>query len=148
MIQFFTFLFSNIKNIIFIVILTSIIVVLGILFLHVQQLNKYITTINEEKITLIANTKILEENVNTLKHNFNILNSTNLSNLKTIDQLLKERKESVSAIEKLTKRLSDNHNDIEKINGRLANILSDPKNDAALSTSLKETIREIQENRK
>lgn len=76
------------------------------------------------------------------------LTEANDTNLKTIEKLKKERADAVAAIAALAASTENNKKLIAELTAKLRDLLKDPKNDGPVANVLRETIKEIQKNRK
>lgn len=107
---------------------------------EVQRLN------TEQGITLAANA-ILEKNAETLTENNNTLREANSTNLRTIEDLLNERKDATKIIAMLSDMNARDKNAANALRKSLAEMAKDPTNDGSIAPILRETIRNIQNER-
>lgn len=94
-----------------------------------------------------ANANLLAQ-IEGLRSRIDALAEANDANLKTIQKLKKERADAAAAIAALAASTENNKKIIAELTGKLKELLKDPNNDGALANVLRETIKEIQKNRK
>lgn len=123
---------------------------IGAYLVHKQQISSLestVTMLQQEKGMLIANNLILKNNNQVLVSNIESLKSANVTNSVTIQKLIEERSDAQEAINNLASLKAKDKKTIAALNKRLSDMLKDPKNDGILSPALRETIRDIQNNR-
>lgn len=118
------------------------------LYFYVGHLKSQVTTLEETQKTLEENNRILQVNVDTLKGNELKLSTANETNLGTIKSLLAERTLAQKVIDNLAVSDKSNRATIDQLNGHISALIKDPKNDGAVAPVLRETVRDIQTNRR
>lgn len=94
-----------------------------------------------------ANANLLAQ-IEGLRSRIEALTEANDTNLKTIEKLKKERADAAAAIAALAASTENNKKLIAELTAKLRDLLKDPKNDGPVANVLRETIKEIQKNRK
>ena len=118
------------------------------LYFYVSHLKTSVAELQADNKTLEENNRILQVNVDTLKNNQIALTGANSENIKTIDKLRVERKDAQRVIDTLSAEKQSSAEDILKLKKKIADMLKDPKNDGIVSPVLRETVRDIQNNRR
>jgi len=94
-----------------------------------------------------ANANLLAQ-IEGLQNSIALLTEANDQNLKTIEKLKKERADATTAIASLANSTANNKKLIAALQAKLKELLKDPKNDGPVSPILRETVEQIQKNRK
>jgi len=115
---------------------------------YVKNLQGDVKKLEDQVTSLTASNKILQENNDVMKSNQDKLSSANETNLSTIKDLEAEREASLKAIEDLSNTAKSNKALIAKLSGGIVKMKQDPKNDGPVAPVLRETVREVQNNRR
>ena len=118
------------------------------LYFYVGHLKSQVATLEETQKTLEENNRILQVNVDTLKGNELKLSTANETNLGTIKSLLAERAGAQKVIDNLAVADKSNKANIAQLNDHISALIKDPKNDGVVAPVLRETVRDIQTNRR
>jgi chromosome segregation ATPase len=119
------------------------------LYFYVGHLKSQVATLEVSNKTLEENNKILQVNVDTLKSNQIKLSDANETNLGTIKSLTDERADAQKVIDTLSLAAQSNSANAKKLKQKIADLMKDPKtNDAVVAPVLRETVRDIQNNRR
>jgi len=116
-------------------------------YLHIRGLHGQIDVLQKEKTQLTADNMVLQQNVQIAKDNLAKVVQANSENYSTIQKLVADRAQSQQAIAELARAATDNKRAADVMNSTLAKLTADPKNDGPVAPALRETIRQIQQNR-
>lgn len=140
----FTNLVGGLRTIAIFAIVASIVATIAGVFFKLSSMASQISSLQEEKTQLVASNTALQQNVEVLKGNIITIQDANTANLKTIQALLKERKDAQAAINLLASTQKADRQHLENLNRQLESLSKDPKNNGLVAPVLKETIRGIQ----
>lgn len=139
-----TFLRSNLSLILIAVALTAG----GIFVYSYHSRGVKIDALHVEKGKLEETNANLLAQIEGLRSRIDTLTEANDTNLKTIEKLKKERADAAAAIASLAASTENNKKLVAELTAKLQALLKDPKNDGPVANVLRETIKEIQKNRK
>lgn len=144
----FTGLGGSLKMIAIFAIVASIIATVAGVFFKLSSMSSQISALQEEKTQLVASNTALQQNVDVLKGNIKTIQDANSANLKTIQALLKERKDAQAALNMLASTQKADRQNLDNLLKQLDSLKQDPKNNGLVAPVLKETIRGIQTGKK
>ena len=120
----------------------------GGLYWQFRSLENEVASLTKVKNDLEASNRILQTNLDVVKDNMKKVSEACAVNEITARSLIGERSEAQKAINTLAASTVTDKATITKLYGQLNSIINDPANDGIVSPALRETIRNIQNNRK